>query len=90
MDPAQAETLRDTLDEIAIALNDWYREREAEHERRAKAHRERQKASWGTNDPWVYAEESIRRDDAELLEPIRVLMRKAEAALAGAGGAGKD
>jgi hypothetical protein len=76
------DALVSTLDEIAIALNVWYRERSAEHGRRAAAHRARQEASWGAEpEPWVFAEEMIRRDDAELLEPIRVLMRKADAAL---------
>lgn len=81
-DPAHVVRLVKTLDEIAVALNDWYAERQAAHEERAKALRERQERSWRVEpEPWVFAEEMIRRDDAETLEPIRRLMNMADEAL---------
>lgn len=77
----QVRRLVETLEEIAVALNDWFAERKVGHEVRAEGYRRRQDASWGTNTPWVYAAEMIRRDDAEHLKPIRRLMRLADKAL---------
>jgi len=77
-----AASLRPVLDDVAIALNDWYAERAAAHAKRAADWRDYQARSFGHGgEPWVFAEETIRRDDAATLEPIRVLMRRADAAI---------
>lgn len=80
----QMQVMAGTLNEIAIALNDWFNERRVAHEQRAVEWRQKQDRSVGRDDPpWIYAEETIRRDEAETLDPLRKMMRAADRALAG-------
>lgn len=78
---AQPESMSAVLNDIALALNDWYAERQAAHQVKAKAWREMQDKQPPGNNRWTYAAEAIRRDDEEQLEPIRTLMRRADAVL---------
>lgn len=72
---------RNALDEIAIALNDWWRERLATHQQRAAEWRKQQERSKCSGEPWAFAEEMIERDYRETVEPVVRLMGRADEGL---------
>jgi len=81
---ARVRELEGALDEVGIGLNDWRRERQAMLDKETPEYRRKQELSLAhcRDNPWVYAEETIRRRERELIEPVRRLQNLIDAALA--------